>query len=256
MESSAYLYDQIRVMILKMIETGEFREGEKIPSEQELGELFGASRITIRRAIKELENEKVLKIVRGKGTFIEKTKKPVRILNLEEGFTDGLQIGTNQVTKVILEKKIITASRKISKLFMRDEPIEVLKLIRIIRECSGQPISVDYAFIPLDIYPDIEEKVSDNISTFRLIHNYYGINFKKAKKEVEIVHPNNEIAKLMNVSQIDQVIQIRKIIWDENRPVHYSQYYLRADSIKLSIDIDVNSNKIDSVEIPNVNIWV
>ncbi|MBP9920590.1 MAG: GntR family transcriptional regulator [Proteiniclasticum sp.] len=254
MESSTYLYDQIRIMILKMIETGEFQEGEKIPSELELIELFGASRITVRRAIKELEDEGVLKIVRGKGTFVEKAKRPVRILNLEEGFTDGLQIGNNQVTKVILEKKIITASKGISRLFESEKPIEVLKLVRVIRE-GEKPISVDYAFLPVEIYPDIENLVGDNISTFRLINNHYKVHFRKAKKEVEIVHPNDEVAALMKVSPLDQIVQIRKIIWDENRPVHYSQYYLRADRIKLSIDIDVNSNKLESIEIPTVDIW-
>lgn len=254
MESSTYLYDQIRIMILKMIETGEFQEGEKIPSELELVELFGASRITVRRAIKELEDEGVLKIVRGKGTFVEKAKRPVRILNLEEGFTDGLQIGNNQVTKVILEKKIITASKGISRLFESEKPIEVLKLVRVIRE-GDKTISVDYAFLPVEIYPDIENLVGDNISTFRLINNHYKVHFRKAKKEVEIVHPNDEVAALMKVSPLDQIVQIRKIIWDENRPVHYSQYYLRADRIKLSIDIDVNSNKLESIEIPTVDIW-
>lgn len=254
MESSTYLYDQIRIMILKMIETGEFQEGEKIPSELELVELFGASRITVRRAIKELEDEGVLKIVRGKGTFVEKAKRPVRILNLEEGFTDGLQIGNNQVTKVILEKKIITASKGISRLFESEKPIEVLKLVRVIRE-GEKPISVDYAFLPVEIYPDIENLVGDNISTFRLINNHYKVHFRKAKKEVEIVHPNDEVSALMKVSPLDQIVQIRKIIWDENRPVHYSQYYLRADRIKLSIDIDVNSNKLESIEIPTVDIW-
>lgn len=254
MESSSYLYDQIRIMIIKMIENGEFREGEKIPSELELGELFGASRITIRRAVKELADEGVLRIVRGKGTFVEKAKRPVRILNLEEGFTDGLQIGNHQVTKVILEKKIITANKGLAKLFGEEGSLEVLKLVRIIKE-GDRPISVDYAFLPISIYPDIEHLVADNVSTFRLIHQHYGIMFKKAKKEVEIVHPTDEVAKRMNVSPLDQVVQIRKIIWDETRPVHFSQYYLRADGIKLSIDIDVDSNKLESIEIPNVDIW-
>ena len=185
---------------------------------------------------------------------MEKAKRPVRILNLEEGFTDGLQIGNNQVTKVILEKKIITASKGISRLFESEKPIEVLKLVRVIRE-GEKPISVDYAFLPVEIYPDIENLVGDNISTFRLINNHYKVHFRKAKKEVEIVHPNDEVAALMKVSPLDQIVQIRKIIWDENRPVHYSQYYLRADRIKLSIDIDVNSNKLESIEIPTVDIW-
>lgn len=254
MESSAYLYDQIRIMIIKMIENGEFREGEKVPSELELGELFGASRITIRRAVKELADEGILRIVRGKGTFVEKAKRPVRILNLEEGFTDGLQIGNHQVTKVILEKKIITANKSLAKLFGQEGAMEVLKLVRIIRE-GDRPISVDYAFLPTSIYPDIENLVADNVSTFRLINQHFGIKFKKAKKEVEIVHPNDEVARHMNVSPLDQVVQIRKIIWDESRPVHFSQYYLRTDGIKLSIDIDVDSNKLESVEIPNVDIW-
>jgi len=241
-------------MILKMIKEGQFKDGEKIPSEIELGEKFEASRITVRRAIKELADEGALKIVRGKGTYVNKVKRPLHLLNLEEGFTDGLDIGKNHITKVIIEKKVITASKSLMKIFKRTEPFQVLKLVRKIQD-KDSVISVDFAYMPTDIYPNIEDKVQDNISTFRLINHGYGIHFHKAKKEVEIIYPNDEITKLMNVSNLDPIVQIRKLIWDKDKPVHFSQYYLRTDSVKLSIEVDANTNKIESDDIPNIDIF-
>ena len=48
------LYYQLRSLILKKIQNGDFAEGEAIPTEAELQETFGVSRSTIRQAISEL----------------------------------------------------------------------------------------------------------------------------------------------------------------------------------------------------------
>lgn len=74
-EIATPLYSQIKTLILRSIESGEFRAGEKIPSEMELAAKYGVSRITTKQALNELMQEGVVYRVAGKGTFV---KEPTR----------------------------------------------------------------------------------------------------------------------------------------------------------------------------------
>lgn len=62
--------DEIFEQMKKHIITGEWPPGEKIPSELELAELFGVSRVSVREAIHRLVGMGVLSIRRGEGTFV------------------------------------------------------------------------------------------------------------------------------------------------------------------------------------------
>ncbi|MCT8139946.1 GntR family transcriptional regulator [Anaerobacillus sp. CMMVII] len=242
-ENPVFLYEQVIIKIKEMIANGEIAPDEKLPNESELCDLFDTSRITIRRALKELANEGVIEILHGRGTFVRETKQQIHILNLK-GYTEGMWIGQNSITKKILSNEIVTADEKLMELFERKEPFEVLKLARLIKD-SNKAFSVDFAYFPLDIYPGISDLIEDNVSTFNIIHNKYGIKFGKARKEMEIVQPSPEISNLLDVSRIEPLVQIKKLIRDEyDVPVHYSKYYLYANKIKFYIDVDMNEEEL------------
>ena len=67
-QSMAPKYYIVKRAILRKIETEEYVGNELIPSERELTELFGVSRITIRRAVDELVGENYLYRIQGRGT--------------------------------------------------------------------------------------------------------------------------------------------------------------------------------------------
>jgi multiple sugar transport system substrate-binding protein len=64
------IYHQLKLAIKKKIETGEFRPGERILTEQALCDLYGISRTPVRQALKELVYEELLIRRRGLGTFV------------------------------------------------------------------------------------------------------------------------------------------------------------------------------------------
>lgn len=239
-ESPVFLYDQVKRSIMEMIQKGEIVSGQKLPNENELCETFAASRITIRRALKELAAEGVIEIIHGKGTFVKSLKQKLHILNLL-GYTEGLSTGENHFTKEVLENSIESADEELMEQFDRQEPFDVVKLVRLIRD-GNSVFSVDYAYFPCDLYPDLSEKIKDNVSTFQIIRDEYGIKFGKARKEMEIVHPSLEMSKLLEIPRMEAVIQIKKLIKNEKgTPVHYSRYYLLANKVNFYIDVDMDS---------------
>ena len=73
-ESAVPLYKQIVHDLVSRIESGVYSEGDKLPTETELMEEYGVSRITVRSAIKELEDADIVERTRGKGTFVTTTR--------------------------------------------------------------------------------------------------------------------------------------------------------------------------------------
>ena len=68
------VYQRIKDYLLQEIHAGHWKEGEAIPSEQELSRQFGVSRMTVNRAVRELTTEQVLTRVQGSGTYVAQQK--------------------------------------------------------------------------------------------------------------------------------------------------------------------------------------
>ena len=64
------LYEQLRVALRERLDSGVLDPGERLPSETELCQKYGVSRITVRRAVDELVEEGILERRQGKGTFV------------------------------------------------------------------------------------------------------------------------------------------------------------------------------------------
>ena len=68
------LYFQLKKLILDELDSGELPVGSMLPTENELIEMFGISRTTVRQAITELVQEGKLYRIKSKGTFVSKPK--------------------------------------------------------------------------------------------------------------------------------------------------------------------------------------
>src|SRR6266581_4940641 len=67
-------YYQLKEIMRERIRSGEWKPGDLIPSERELGEKYGISRMTARQAITDLVNEGLFYREQGKGTFVSQRK--------------------------------------------------------------------------------------------------------------------------------------------------------------------------------------
>ena len=65
------LYQQIKGLILKSLQGGEWKPGEAIPSEMDLAARYRVSQGTVRKAIDELAADNLLVRRQGKGTFVD-----------------------------------------------------------------------------------------------------------------------------------------------------------------------------------------
>lgn len=239
--NSIALYEQLKLILKDDIIQGVYKQGEQLPNEKELCEQYSVSRITVRRALKELSNEGLIEVRQGKGTFVSNEKINLQILDLG-GYTDGLSNLSHNIKLKILEKKITEANREVSAAFKIEEGRKIQKLKRLVLD-NDRPLSIDIAYFPIDLYPDIIDKFNDDVSTFSIIRQDYNIILAKAYKEFGVVLAQGEYSKLLNCSSSEPLFNIKKTSYDlDDNPVHYSTFYILANRVKYFINVDMLSD--------------
>src|SRR4051794_13910424 len=62
--------EEVKLQLLEAIRSGEYQAGDPLPSERELTEAFGVSRVSVRSAIRSLEAIGVVEVFHGRGSFV------------------------------------------------------------------------------------------------------------------------------------------------------------------------------------------
>lgn len=237
--NSIPLYEQLQAIIRDNILSGMYAPGERMPSEPELGKSFGVSRITVRRAIEELEKGGLLERKQGRGTFVRYNK--VRgTMDSIMGFTDSLSgMGLNP-RRVIHSKYIVPADAGIASTLciLRGAPVVELKRTM----CDDtKPILYDECYYPLERFPGMLEKLHEDVSTYQLIREEYGVLMTRAHKCFNVEIADEEICKYLNCKLGDPLFSIFKVAYDEEDvPVHISKSRVLADCATYVLDVDQN----------------
>lgn len=83
-ESDPHLYEKIKETIDRRVEAEEWPAEFQVPAEVELAEEFGASPLTVRRALRELQAEGVLIRIQGRGTFVVGRRMQCAVFNISD----------------------------------------------------------------------------------------------------------------------------------------------------------------------------
>lgn len=167
LNSSPPVYEQIAEIIRRQIHDGDYLVGEKLPSENDLCEIYNVARGTIRRSINGLIAEGILESKKGKGTFVSSPESKTLLWNFGS-LTDRLK-GTDEraLAKVLEQAVIVRENRRMLR----------LKRLRAMETPSGViPISLDISFLPLDLFPAIDSYNFNDESIYGILREKYHRN--------------------------------------------------------------------------------
>lgn len=228
------LYATVRQRLLDDIAQGVYQAGQQIPTESELCTQYNVSRITIRKAISDLVADGVLIRWQGKGTFVQSQKVENALLTVS-GFTDfGVSQGKATKEKVI-EQERVSAAPFCEKLNIPGNS-EVFHLCRVMY-LDKEPLFIDSSWIPLSRYPDFDEIYVEGSSTYQLFQERFDTRVVSDKKTIDIFAATRPQAKWLKCELGEPLFRISKIAFDQNdKPVHVSELFCRANRITLTID--------------------
>lgn len=135
--ASVPLYQRMMMQIIHDIEAGILKENDKLPSEQQLGEIFNISRITVRKALEELQIRRFIYKKKGQGSFVLSRKqrnKFYNYLDIKEKIEEMNLFSRSEINEfnIVADKKDVDI-KNIMDLSSTDYIYEIKKLILAIK---------------------------------------------------------------------------------------------------------------------------
>lgn len=230
-------YYQIENILAESIENNEFKVNDFLPSERELCVKFNVSKITIRKALSNLEFKGMIKKVKGKGSIVSNKKIEGRILNKLIGtFNDLVEMGFD-VNNEILSKNIAKPSEEVrNKLGLEtDEDILIFERLRFI---NGESYQYSKSHIPDKLIPNFDLNLITSRSLYEVLKKEYGFKINRITRIVEASIASAFDAKIFRIKEGYPILAFQNIAYlDGDKPMEFSYNRIRGDLSKFQIDI-------------------
>jgi GntR family transcriptional regulator len=222
------LYHQLKERLVQRITSGVWPPETRLPSERELCDLFGISRITVRQALDQLVTEGRLVRSHGRGTFVALTPVRKQLLPLvgfsEDMASRGLHPGARTLRFESAQPSAAVA-RELQ--IQQGNPIIVLKRVRL---ADGAPMAVETVHAPERLFPGLLEETLEDRSFYELLRRRYGIRPARASQSWQAVPCPRPDAKLLRIRTGSPVLRICRTTFDAaGRPFEYLESYFRGD---------------------------
>lgn len=237
-ESPQPLHSQLEEILRQGIENEVWKPDSSIPSENELSNMYGISRMTVRSVLYLLVREGLIYKVPGKGTFVSKPKIVLSQMAIQDQLE---QMGYETSTRLVSIEKIIP-SVKIAKLLnlSSNAQVYILKRIRYIKD---EAFSIHISYIPISLCPGLESKNLEGAQLCNILRDEYQVKIGRKVKTLESAIANNAEAKMLSVKKLFPLILLDSIVYAENDlPIEFSKVLFRGDKIKLHLQFNNNSN--------------
>jgi len=232
------LYYQLKKQLLVLIDGAVLKDGDMLPPENELSELLGVSRPTVRQAFGELVKEGYLRRYKGKGTYVSRPKVEERCLSKLESFNqEMLQKGMAPHTQVLGLSRIPGDPKANEKLNLpMDTPLIQLSRLRF---ADDVPLVYVETYLPYKPYAKLLEVDFISTSLYDALEEIYQERVGRVVREIEAVNARRREAELLQISQPQAVFLVRTQAYaaDLVSPVEYSVACYRGDLNKFSVEI-------------------
>lgn len=223
----------IESYIIDKINSGELKENDKIPTEEEICELFDVSRMTAHNAISDLTSQGFLIRIRGRGTFVNR-KPLLKYLNHKKSFTEDMKTVGMVAGAKILEFHQAKAAYfpKAMKELKLDKDVMVYHFVRL-RTGDDEPIAIQSTYIPTYIVPDFEiSALEGSLDKYMETKN---ITKGQYETKLNAVKADDNYAKILGIKKGDPLLQSRTYRFTKEEIAYeYTETYYRADRYEYS----------------------
>ena len=235
---SAPLYQQIYDDIKGAIKDGTYKVDEKIPSEAELSEEYGVSRITVRRAIEDLCADGYLTKMQGRGTFVGKPHIMRRLSQSKatRSFSEICEEAGVTPGAHLIERQIVPV-RPDEQEFFGLGPDALLIYVHRVRTADGLGVCDENMFVPYDDGRDLLTLPLEDTSLFDAIEQATGHRpVSNEDWNITAVKATTDQASLLGISVGDPLLRTHvSFVDDEGRPVCMGRHYFVGSRYELSI---------------------
>jgi GntR family mannosyl-D-glycerate transport/metabolism transcriptional repressor len=206
------LYLQIKDKIKTYIKENNLEADDALPSENQLVELFSASRVTVRLAIDKLVEENLLYKKKGSGTYIKDLNHSKLI-----SFTEEMKKLDIEFSSKIIDFRIIEPDKSICEILEIDSTEKVYYIKRL-RFAENKKMVLEISYMPVNLFPDLSYEILEK-SKYEYVERKKGYRIKKSCQEIIPILPDENISILLDISENEPILKVNSKAYLENNKI-------------------------------------
>ncbi len=239
MKSSAPRHHQVKNYLLSGISDGSWGVGERLPSENELVDLCKVSRMTARRALRDLLYEGLLVTIKGKGSFVAKEKQQASLLQIKNIAVEISERGMQHKAKLDCLKEMIADPFLASSMGL--ELGSTLYHSQLVHYQNDSPIQLEKRWVTPENIPDYLTQDFTAKTPSEYLTQIAPVT--EVKHTIEATNADEKIRKLLNVKSTEAILLLKRTTWCGKRLISFAELYHPGNNFSFGNNFSL-SNKL------------
>lgn len=238
-------YTKVFNVLRQQILDGDLVPGQKLQAERELCEHFGVSRITVRHAMRLLQESGLVERYPGRGTFV-RAAKPRKVPIFSNDFAGSLRTHAPHVQRTLLNHQMQVPPQHVAEAFglLRGQQCMVAERLDL---SDGLPLAYDRAYIPAEFSRSVDNEMLQRLDFYELWLEREGLSHSHSVESIEAIAAEQEQASLLEVAAGAPVLfALDQMHGSDGRVIAVFESFYRGDRFRLVSTSTRKSNVKDS----------
>ncbi|MDZ5604140.1 histidine utilization repressor [Pseudomonas sp. RP23018S] len=214
-DGPAPLYARVKQMIVQHIDNGSWPAHHRVPSEAELVNQLGFSRMTINRALRELTADGLLVRMQGVGTFVAEPKGRSALFEVNNIADEIAARGHQHSCQVVVLAEEAAGSERALALDMREGQRVFHSLI--VHFENGVPVQIEDRYVNAQVAPDYLKQDFTLRTPYAYLSQVAPLTEGEHVVEAILAEPHE--CELLNIERGEPCLLIRRRTWSGRQPV-------------------------------------
>ena len=225
-------YRRLYEVLRKHINDGVYKEDDLLPSENELCQLYGMTRPTVRQSLSTLAHDGYIRKHQGKGSIVLHLQREIGILSVS-GTTSAVG-ARNLKTRIIVKPVLMPWPNDFIFPLSELEKESGCIYMERVRLLDDVPIFYDISYIANINLSRITARQFENRSLFKILRDYYRIEIKGGDQRIKAIPASAKISRFLNLKKDQPVLHLERKM-ETNNPGLFLYSSIFCNTVKYSI---------------------